>query len=43
VVVTEAFTLDLANKRVTTAAGETRLTPTEWHMLEVLVRHPAGS
>ena len=40
VVVTEAFTLDLANKRVTTAAGETRLTPTEWHLLEVLVRHP---
>jgi len=40
VVVTEAFTLDLANKRATTAAGETRLTPTEWHLLEVLVRHP---
>jgi two-component system, OmpR family, KDP operon response regulator KdpE len=40
VVVTDAFTLDLANRRVTTQAGETRLTPTEWHLLEVLVRHP---
>ena len=33
------FTVDLAAKRVTTAAGEVRLTPTEWHMLEILVRH----
>jgi two-component system, OmpR family, KDP operon response regulator KdpE len=38
VVTTEAFTVDLAAKRVTTAGGETRLTPTEWHLLEVLVR-----
>ncbi|MEU6536536.1 response regulator [Streptomyces sp. NPDC047000] len=40
VVTTAAFTVDLAAKRVTTAAGETRLTPTEWHLLEILVRNP---
>jgi two-component system, OmpR family, KDP operon response regulator KdpE len=41
VVTTEAFTVDIANKRVSTAAGgEVRLTPTEWHLLEVLVRDP---
>jgi two-component system KDP operon response regulator KdpE len=40
-VTTDAFTVDLAAKRATTAAGiEVRLTPTEWHLLEVLVRHP---
>ena len=40
VVTTGAFTVDLAAKRVTTSGGEVRLTPTEWHLLEVLVRHP---
>jgi two-component system, OmpR family, KDP operon response regulator KdpE len=41
VVVTEAFTVDLAAKRATTAAGaEARLTPTEWQLLELLVRNP---
>ena len=35
---TAAFTLDPVAKRVTTAAGEVRLTPTEWHSLEVLAR-----
>jgi two-component system KDP operon response regulator KdpE len=40
VVVTDAFTVDLAAKRVTTAAGEVRLTPTEWAVLELLVRNP---
>jgi two-component system KDP operon response regulator KdpE len=40
-VVTGAFTVDLSAKRAVTAAGvEVRLTPTEWHLLEVLVRHP---
>jgi two-component system, OmpR family, KDP operon response regulator KdpE len=40
-VVTEAFTVDLAAKRVTTTAGaEVRLTPTEWNLLEMLVRNP---
>ncbi len=33
--------VDLAAKRVTLESGEDiRLTPTEWHLLEVLVRHP---
>ncbi len=33
--------VDLAAKRVTLDSGEdVRLTPTEWHLLEVLVRHP---
>jgi two-component system KDP operon response regulator KdpE len=40
VVVTAHFTVDLAARRVTTPAGEVRLTPTEWHLLEVLVRNP---
>ena len=40
VVQTAAFTVDLAHRRVTLAAGETvRLTPTEWHMLEILARN----
>ena len=40
VVTTPDFTIDLSAKRLTTTAGdEVRLTPTEWHMLEVLVRH----
>jgi two-component system KDP operon response regulator KdpE len=37
-------TVDLAARRVTFVDGasniEVRLTPTEWHLLEVLVRHP---
>lgn len=40
VVHTDAFTIDLPANRVTTPSGETRLTPTEWHLLEILVRHP---
>ena len=39
VVTTPSFTVDLAMRRVTTADGEVRLTPTEWSVLEVLVRH----
>jgi two-component system, OmpR family, KDP operon response regulator KdpE len=39
VVRTDAFSIDLAAKRVTNAAGEVRLTPTEWHVLDVLVRN----
>ncbi|UZN03499.1 response regulator [Cellulomonas sp. S1-8] len=40
VVVTAAFTVDLAERRVRRADGQdVRLTPTEWHMLEVLARH----
>lgn len=33
-------TVDLAARRVTMAGEDVRLTPTEWHLLEVLVRHP---
>jgi two-component system, OmpR family, KDP operon response regulator KdpE len=36
---TEAFTIDLAAKRATTAEGDIRLTPTEWNLLEVLIRN----
>ncbi len=40
VVITEDFSIDLAAKRVLDAAGdEIRLTPTEWHIVEVLVRN----
>ncbi|MGZ4688481.1 MAG: response regulator [Acidimicrobiia bacterium] len=40
VVVTPDFTIDLAVKRVVDSDGtEIRLTPTEWHIVEVLVRH----
>jgi two-component system KDP operon response regulator KdpE len=38
VVNTDDFTVDLAARRVTSPEGEVRLTPTEWHLLEVLVR-----
>jgi two-component system, OmpR family, KDP operon response regulator KdpE len=40
VVSTASFTVDLAARRVTTRDGEVRLTPTEWHLLEILVRAP---
>jgi two-component system KDP operon response regulator KdpE len=37
---TAAFTVDIAARRVRTAAGDdVRLTPTEWHMLEILARN----
>jgi two-component system, OmpR family, KDP operon response regulator KdpE len=40
VVATADFTVDLSAKRVLGAAGKpVRLTPTEWQLLEVLVRH----
>ncbi len=39
VVETGDFTVDLAAKRVTSPEGEVRLTPTEWHVVEVLVRN----
>jgi two-component system KDP operon response regulator KdpE len=40
VIRTAAFTIDLTDKTVTTAAGDVRLTPTEWQLLELLVRNP---
>jgi two-component system KDP operon response regulator KdpE len=39
-ITTEHFRVDLADKRVLDAAAEPiRLTPTEWQLLEILVRH----
>jgi two-component system KDP operon response regulator KdpE len=40
IVKTDAFTIDLAAKHATTINGPVRLSPTEWHLLEVLVRNP---
>jgi two-component system KDP operon response regulator KdpE len=39
VVTTAEFTVDLARKRVTRGATDVRLTPTEWQVLEILVRN----
>jgi two-component system KDP operon response regulator KdpE len=38
-VATDAFTVDLAAKRIIGPEGEIRLTPTQWHVVEVLVRN----
>ncbi|NBM21159.1 response regulator [Streptomyces sp. GC420] len=38
VIETGAFTVDLAAKKVNRGGTDVRLTPTEWHVLEVLVR-----
>ena len=42
VVATSSFTIDLVAKRITRPdqEGEVHLTPTEWHLLETLVRNP---
>ena len=39
VVATQDFTVDLAAKRVTKDGADVRLTPTEWQLLEILVRN----
>jgi two-component system, OmpR family, KDP operon response regulator KdpE len=39
VVTTATFTVDLVAKRVQRDGADVRLTPTEWHLLEVLVRN----
>ncbi|MFF4171672.1 response regulator [Streptomyces sp. NPDC001744] len=39
VVEAEGFTVDLAAKKVHRDGRDVRLTPTEWHLLEVLVRN----
>ncbi|MGB3477228.1 MAG: response regulator [Mycobacterium sp.] len=39
IVETASFTVDLAAKKVTKNGGEVHLTPTEWGMLEMLVRN----
>lgn len=40
VVETADFVVDLTSKRVTRSGSEVRLTPTEWHLVEMLVRNP---
>ena len=40
VIETADFTIDLATKRVTRGGDEVRLTPTEWNLVELLVRNP---
>ncbi|CAL9659186.1 response regulator [Streptomyces sp. enrichment culture] len=40
VVETEAFTIDLCAKKAVRDGREVRLTPTEWHLLEILVTRP---
>jgi two-component system KDP operon response regulator KdpE len=40
VITADAFTVDLGKRTVQRDGQEVRLTPTEWHMLEVLVRNP---
>jgi two-component system, OmpR family, KDP operon response regulator KdpE len=40
VVVTDDFRVDLSAKRVTGSDDDIRLTPTEWHLVEILIRHP---
>jgi len=39
IVQTAAFTVDVAHRRVTLDGDDVRLTPTEWHMLEILARN----
>ena len=36
---TEDFVVDLAARQVRNDAGQVRLTPTEWHIIETLARH----
>jgi len=41
IVETDDFTVDLAAKKVVASGGSAvRLTPTEWHLVEILVRNP---
>ncbi|MFE2415306.1 response regulator [Streptomyces hokutonensis] len=39
-VTTDDFTIDLLAKKVTRAGRDIRLTPTEWHLLEILITNP---
>ncbi|MEV0988812.1 response regulator [Streptomyces sp. NPDC049949] len=40
VVTTDEFTVDLVAKKVRRGDRTIRLTPTEWHLLEILITHP---
>jgi two-component system KDP operon response regulator KdpE len=37
---TDGFTVDLPAKKVVRGGSEVRLTPTEWHLLEILITNP---
>jgi len=39
IIVTDAFTVDLTAKRILADGREIRLTPTQWHLVEVLARN----
>ncbi|HEY8717486.1 response regulator [Pengzhenrongella sp.] len=39
IIETDMFTVDLAARRVTRDGADVRLTPTEWHFLDILVRN----
>ncbi|MFC9614619.1 response regulator [Streptomyces sp. NPDC056938] len=39
-VTTDEFTIDLLAKKVSRGGHDVRLTPTEWHLLEILVTNP---
>jgi two-component system KDP operon response regulator KdpE len=39
VIETDDFTVDLSAKKVVVRGDEVRLTPTEWHLVEILVRN----
>lgn len=39
-VATQDFTVDLLAKKATRGGHDIRLTPTEWHLLEILVTNP---
>ncbi|MGZ9935030.1 response regulator [Streptomyces sp. NC-S4] len=40
VVTTDGFTVDLVARKVRRGDRTVRLTPTEWHLLEILITHP---
>lgn len=40
VVTTDEFSIDLIAKKVHRGERTVRLTPTEWHLLEILITHP---
>lgn len=40
-VTTDEFTIDLLAKKAVRGGRDVRLTPTEWHLLEILVTNPA--
>ncbi|MFD5513224.1 response regulator [Streptomyces sp. NPDC127051] len=39
-ITTDEFTVDLAARKVVRGERTVRLTPTEWHLLELLIAHP---